>query len=883
MDKRSKLTEEERRNLLEEIRRRSEQAEMRRIEEEDQSRTEAPDPPIASPVVPTAKLHDSTENPLPVQEPTERTGQEQAAPSSAYSGETHEPEQHSGNIPRFGASSFEPPVAEETVSGVDPLPGFSALDTYEPATLSDLGSTTLESPLYTEPEAHVPFETRETDPDVVPSAAQPEPESVPLQAPRPEQSEVVTPPEPEPVQPPAPVQTAAPLTPPSRPHGEVDVPELLARAEERYEHERYDEVIAIVDQILEVNPSHNAALALREHAEQAKDLLARIAAEDAATRVHEPQVSTSFSPGAPIKQSSAEVWGSSVNVAQETFGLAEAPEVQGPMAPPKPPMTDRIYVLLVKSKKIFKPLAFVAAGVGLLVGGYYLLRMVSSTVVPQHTSLVILPATASGPDQSIALIADGLTDDFIRKLSMVSSLGVVSQASAFAPGVAGAPPHIAARLTGAGKAIQWSIVHTGDAYSVRCALIDSSGPAPEWEQKFDFPAKDFPVQRSEMLNAIIKALQVRETEEEQVNLHKPPTASEIAYTAFLQGRGMMRRIGTYGGNATVKAFERALASDSLFAEAHAALGWARIRAYESGDTSGYNPELAAGDVQHAVAMGYKNSETFRVWGALEMQRKAYAKAVERFEEAVAIAPSEAESRRRLAEAYLMLGQLDKVIPAAQRAVRDDPANIDSYVLAGLAQQISAIVNKDNKEDYQAAIDILKQGSRFARDRSAFMATYVAGPYLFLQSPDEAIPLVTDNEAGHRRDPEALYMLARVQQATGSSKQSLEVLARAKSVIQEELQKTPENPELLTWLALVQTRLGEYRDAQATAKQALAAKQISSDVLLRIARMYAIQKNDKSALEYLQKANDEKPNLQGFVDMDFFNLHSNPEFLKLLAR
>jgi tetratricopeptide (TPR) repeat protein len=663
----------------------------------------------------------------------------------------------------------------------------------------------------------------------------------------------------------------------------AEIAEMLERAEERYQHEQYDEALRVATVVLEQDPSNRSAENLKDRAEKAKSLLERIAQEDAAARGADAQTTPTpqIPPGPKVRD--VDVWGAKV-VTTDSLGLDEMPEVRGPMVPPKASFEERLLPFFLMTKKVLKPLAFVLLGVGLLIGAYYVLRLLSATVVPQHTSLLVLPASAPGTNQVLTQVADGFTDDVIRKLSMVSDLGVVAPASAFAQGVASAPPNLAARMTGAGKVMQWSMSESQSDLVIRCAIVDSSSPKPEWEQQFTFPARELPMQRSEILVAILKALQVRATEEEQVALHKPPTASDVAYSSFLQGRAMTRRMDVYGPRAGIESLKRAIAADSQFADAHAALGWGMIRAYEFGDTAGYHAGVAGENIQSAVEMGFRNSETFKAWGALEMQRKAYGKAAERLEEAVSIAPSDADARRRLAQAYLLLGRLDKAVSSSQTALRDDPVNLDSYILVGQVLQISALLNNDNKEEYEQVVEIFRIGARLASDRSLFLATYVAGPYWYLQQPDNAIEILLDHAARHRDNSVALYLLARVQQAAGKPKQEWQDgLSRARAVLVEQLKENPRRGDLLGWLALVQTRLGEFRDSQQSIGQALTVGANDPSVLYLIARAYSLQRDKKNALEYLRKAIDYRVDLTSLVDLDFFNLHSDPEFLKLLTR
>jgi predicted Zn-dependent protease len=128
------------------------------------------------------------------------------------------------------------------------------------------------------------------------------------------------------------------------------------------------------------------------------------------------------------------------------------------------------------------------------------------------------------------------------------------------------------------------------------------------------------------------------------------------------------------------------------------------------------------------------------------------------------------------------------------------------------------------------------------------------------------------------------MLGRVQQAAGRPKQEWqEILSRSKEALQNEIKKKPGNPVLLSWLGLVQTRLGEFKDALANARQALSAAPRNNEVLYNVARLYSLQRNTKESLDYLRKAVDQRYDLAEVLDMDFFNLHGDQDYLKSVVR
>ncbi len=658
--------------------------------------------------------------------------------------------------------------------------------------------------------------------------------------------------------------------------------ELLHQAEFNYQHERYAAAMETLASILSVDPGNADAQTLMHEVQRANDLTERIAQEDARSRE-----SLSASPAETPKQkeapSEADVWGASVRPFDST-AIETLPGQEGPMPVRRPALGSGLFPRLANFARFLRPLAIVVGVAVVVAVGYYLVRGVSSSVVPSRASIVILPGITMGGDPSLAQLADGFSDDVIRKLGMVADLQVIAPVSSYAAGASSWSPPQTARAVGASMCLTWNFSDGPSGFQIQQSLFDSSSSTPIWTKTMSFPDSSLNVERSEILDGLLTAIGVHAGEEEQVALHKIPTTRVEAYRSYLRGRAIVGHPDVYPLTNAIEEFGRAIAFDSLFAEAYAALGWTRILAYERGDTSGAQLSDAVACVQRAVSLGFRNAETFRAWGAIERIQGHFEKAAERFDQATQIAPSDAEARRRLALVQSIRGQIEQSIASAQRARKDDPLNPDSYILLGLLQKYSAIANGDNAEDFARALATFQAGEQYAKDRSDYASRYIAVLQWYLQSPDDAVAILSDHLARSRQSYESLYMLGRVQQAAGHPKQEWQdVLSRSKAALQAELRTKPGDPVLLSWLGLVETRLGEFKEALAASQRALATAPQNANVLYNTARLYALQRNFNQAVDYLRKAVDRKYDLITVLDMDFFNLHGDQAYLKAIVR
>jgi tetratricopeptide (TPR) repeat protein len=282
--------------------------------------------------------------------------------------------------------------------------------------------------------------------------------------------------------------------------------------------------------------------------------------------------------------------------------------------------------------------------------------------------------------------------------------------------------------------------------------------------------------------------------------------------------------------------------------------------------------------------GLRSSEVFRVNGLLEQYRGDYGKAIQKFEQAVNVSPSDAEAQRRLALAYAATGKLDLAVKAGQRSVADDPANITAQTLLGQIYQFRAVHMVDNRDDYRAALRAYEQGMRVARDKSEYSAGAYADVLVNLQQSERALDLMLDRVARVRESYVDLYKLGRVQQSAGRpSTEWRESFLRAREILTTHLGVQPDDAVAEAYLALVHTRLGAFKEAIAAIDRAQKLAPSDIEVLHLAARMYALQKDKAKALEFLHKALDRRFNISRILDLDYFNLYSEPDFVTVLTR
>jgi len=528
--------------------------------------------------------------------------------------------------------------------------------------------------------------------------------------------------------------------------------DMLEAANSYYQQEKYDKAAQYVAQVLNLDPTHAEAANLRAQIEKARQLAEQIQMEEEMRR-HEERASGAprIIPEEPVRTSGrpTDFWGASISGPRLEPGYDLLPEEKGPVGPPPPSFGKRIAERVSSVEIPVKPLITIAVIIILAVAVWYIVDAIRNTVSPARYSILVLPASTSG-DTLLSVIADGFAEDLIADLAQVSEIRVIAPATSFAFGASTAPPRQIARALGANYVYSWSMTRVQDKIVVQVSFSDTMGGTAIWSTRVQLSPRELPGLKPELLRGLAGGMGIKLTTNNGSSLLGVSTNNEAAYELYARGRSLLRRSDLFAPEDAIALFDQALRLDTEFGEAYAASAWAHMLAYEtSAEMLPAHIAQALNAVQKALSTGLRSPETFRAWGLAEEFRGQYDKAIERFEQAVNAAPSDAEAQRRLAVAYAATGKLDLAVKAAQRSVSDDPGSLAALTLLGQLHQFKAIHAQEKRDDNRAALHAYEQGLRMARDKSEYATGFYADVLVQLQQSDRALNLFLDRVARER--------------------------------------------------------------------------------------------------------------------------------------
>ena len=632
---------------------------------------------------------------------------------------------------------------------------------------------------------------------------------------------------------------------------------LLASAHENYQREHYERALDELGELLTLDPEirlRRAAAVLNAEVEKAKALSDRLREEEQRRRMEEQEAAKmQFVP--PPRKKKEECSAPTVEAVSKDreFIEAKGEELQTGAA-------ERPQI-----KRSFTWLAFAALVLLGAVTSFVVYDSIRNKFFPPQISVLVLPPVMSNV---ATYVAEGLMDELIVRLSHIRTLRVFAAKTAL--GLDNGDGVKSAQLLGADLVLQWTVSEAEGTLNVELSIVDAASSKHNLDQSLKLSSSKLAEFSSDVAPGIARAIGVDARESNSA--FKSSSTNHHAYDRYLLGRYLLNHPQLAPLDSIASVFEQSRQSDPLFPDAEAAMGWTKVLMHEaSSDTSRVRLNEAAKNLQRAMNLGASSSEVYRLWGVVEYFRSNYRQAIERLEHATMIAPGDAESRRRLALAYLRTGRHDDALDAGRAAVETDPRSHQSRsLLGGLF-----LLNGESKaalQEFEADYHLQQDSLRFHSDE--YLAALVA-----TNQHERALDILTDRRQSHPRDFVALYDLGRMLQLAGKQKSNWEkVLQQSLQLIGDTLKVNPKLALAYSYRGLVQTRLGRFAEGVKSNKQAIEAAPTDIVILYNSARMYALQRNKSSeALNYLAKGIHRRLLLERLIDLDLLSLRNDPEF------
>ena len=300
-------------------------------------------------------------------------------------------------------------------------------------------------------------------------------------------------------------------------------------------------------------------------------------------------------------------------------------------------------------------------------------------------SIAVLPFVDMSPGQDQEHFSDGVSEEILNRLAQTHTLRVINRRSSFSFKDQSADiAEIAAKLD-VTHLLEGSVRKSGNRVRITAQLVEASSGSTLWSETYDRELGDIFAIQDEIAASVAKALEITLA---SALAHSPAPASAEAYDLFLEGEFFYNRRGPGDVELAAKYYRDALAIDSGYARAWAALAGAYSLLMYKGTLSREEGLEKQGEAARKavaldanLAVGHARLAQY-YWDTGD-RRTAY----KIFDKAIALDADEPLVLNFAAGIAMRNGDIDGAIGKYRRIIARDPrsagdrANLGVYLLA----------------------------------------------------------------------------------------------------------------------------------------------------------------------------------------------------------
>lgn len=449
--------------------------------------------------------------------------------------------------------------------------------------------------------------------------------------------------------------------------------------------------------------------------------------------------------------------------------------------------------------------------------------------------LAVLPLTNISPDPSDEYFADGLTEEMIARLSLLKGLEVIARTSVMGYKKKDKTATEIGKELGVGTLLEGSVRKAGKRIRVTVQLIDTGNEAHLWAESYDRDLEDIFEVQSEIAGKVADSLKVRLLAEEREKLVKRATDNLEAYTLVLKGRFHLSRWSRDALPTAIRFLEEATAADPGYAAPYAHLA----RAYHLlMRQDRIDPEEGLRKVEEyarrALELDESSAEAHELQALVLSSRYDWAGEEQELRRAIDLNPNLAAAHYHLAAVLSMLGDREESTREATRAVELDPLSIDTLRIAG-------------------------------------------SHYLYARDYEKALRMFEGLVDLDPLDSHSLHNLGLTHLQLGQIEKGLEELERAATDFGPRMQDA--------CLAYGYVKAGRPEEARRLLGQLLRPKEGERTPPVAVAGIYAVLGEKERALEWLERAYNERSASVAYVATDFVfeGLRDEPGYRAFLEK
>jgi TolB-like protein len=335
---------------------------------------------------------------------------------------------------------------------------------------------------------------------------------------------------------------------------------------------------------------------------------------------------------------------------------------------------------------------------------------------PRSPALAVLPFANLSGDPAQDYFADGMTEEIITALSRNRGLFVIARSSSFTYRGKSSDIREVGRDLGVGYVLEGSVQRSGERLRISGQLIDAATGAHLWAERFDGALGDVFTLQEQVAESVAAAIEPTLQWAEIERLTRNPPQRPDAYDWMLRAYAQLGDFTPTSMAAAVSSLEQALAFDPDYAQAMAALAYARAQCHFQGWITQDTATRAAAVELAWTAVERAGQDAQVLWMAAfaiwNMAGPAREPARALFRRSLLLNPNSAMALTLAGWIETMCGNIADGRAMVMRGQRLSPRDPRGWFAAGV-MAIAAVIEADYAGALAWAERALAQNRRFA--------------------------------------------------------------------------------------------------------------------------------------------------------------------------
>ncbi|HEY8051193.1 MAG TPA: tetratricopeptide repeat protein [Steroidobacteraceae bacterium] len=394
----------------------------------------------------------------------------------------------------------------------------------------------------------------------------------------------------------------------------------------------------------------------------------------------------------------------------------------------------------------------------------------------ERGALAVMPFDNISPDAETDYFSDGLTEELIARLSLVSEIELVSRWASKQFKDRKQDIRALGNELGARYIVGGSVRRFQDSVRITVQLVDVATNRQVWGNTYKGKLDDIFDIQEQVAQQISEALKLKLSMAEKVSLTKRQTVNAQAYDLYLRGQDYLYRMTKRSLEYAIQLFERAIELDPRYAAAYAACSsaYGQMYQYFSRDEKYRNraQELSFkalmydGNLPEAyTAMGL----SYFIWGKFEEAGASSRKAIE-------LDPDDFIAHWTLGRIHFTKGEFELARGLFRRVIELKPGFISAYAdlrmtCESLGRESEALAARDQL--LERLPDYLLQNPDDSRIRMFYAITLAQSG-----NKEDAISEGSKALEVSPDDPMMLYNCACLHSQLGETQRAVELLHQA---------------------------------------------------------------------------------------------------------